>query len=109
MGNDQTRITGHVEIIGLGCSGERLTGKTVTVYTVDGNIFSGDVIEANHIVIYITETEDRIRMIKTSAIASILMSKEDAEQLMAKEKTVLSFPTSIPKRPISVHGDQPRF
>lgn len=86
MGYNQTRITGQIDIIGLGCNGQRLTGKNVTVFTIDGNSFTGEVIEANNIVVYITETEDRVRMIKASAIASMLMSKADAEQLRAKLK-----------------------
>lgn len=109
MGNDQTRIVGHVEITGLGCDGDKLKGKTVTVFTVDGNAVTGEVIEANIFVVYITESEEKMRMIKTAAIASISMSTEDAEQLMAKEKIVLPIPTVVTKRPISVPMELPRF
>lgn len=84
MGNDQTRtVTGHIEITGLGCDGDQLIGKTVTVFTMDGNAVSGEVIKADYIRIYIKESEDLTRMIKTSAIVSISMSTEDAKQIIA--------------------------
>jgi hypothetical protein len=95
MDENQTRITGHVQIAGLGCNGDRLGGKTVTVFTVDGKEVTGEVIEANFTAIYIAESTDRTRMIKASAVASISMSKEDAEQLMAKEEIVIAFPTAV--------------
>lgn len=85
MVENQTRITGHVEIAGLGCRGDKLKGKTVTVFTMDGKEVSGEVIEAGFTAIYIAESTDHTRMIKASAIASISMSKDDAERLHAKE------------------------
>ena len=88
MSENQTRITGHVEIAGLGCSGKKLTGKNVTVFTIDGNAITGEVLEAGYISIYIAESTERTRMIKASAITSISLNKEDAEQLREKETIV---------------------
>jgi len=99
MGDNQRSITGQIEITGLGCNGKRLTGKNVTVFTVDGNNFTGEVIEANDIVVYITESEDRVRMIKTSAIASISMNMDDAKLIMAPQKiAVITMPSGNSSR-----------
>jgi len=87
MSEKETSIRGQVEIAGLGCRGDMLNGKNVSIFTLDGNVVTGDVLEANYVAIYIAERTDRTRMIKASAIASISMSKDDAEQL--REKVVI--------------------
>jgi hypothetical protein len=89
---NQTRISGRIEISGLGCNGKKLEGKTVSVFTIDGNVVSGEVIEANYIAVYIAERPELTRMIKASAIASISLSKDDAEQLRVKEKITFTSP-----------------
>lgn len=109
MVENQTRVTGPIEIagLGLGFKVEKLIGKAVTVFTIDGNAVTGEVIDANFMAVYIAESPERTRMIKSIAITSISMSKEDAEQLRAKEKVEFSSPKVIPK-PISVPRELPR-
>ena len=82
----------QIDIRGLGGRGHRLKGMAVTVFTVDGNAISGVVQEADDIVIYVAESEDRTRMIKTSAIASVSVSTTDAKQIMAPEETSICTP-----------------
>lgn len=111
MVENQTRIMGHVEIAGLGCNGSKLKGKNVIVFTIDGKEVAGDVIEANYIAVYVAESTDRARMIKASAIASISMSKEDAEQLLVKDNRGQIPPIlpAVPKKIISAHNNLPRI
>jgi sRNA-binding regulator protein Hfq len=106
MSENQRTITGHVEITGLGCNGKRLEGKTVTVFTLDGKEVTGEVLEASSLAVYIAESSTECaRMIKSSAIVSISMSKEDADILRAK--TPMS--VVIPKAPVRVPSRIPRF
>ena len=97
MTENNTRITGgQIELAGLGCNGSKLKGKNVTIFTIDGKIISGKVIEAGYISVYIEENADCTRMIKSSAIVSISMSKEDAKQLMVKLK--MTTPSAVVSR-----------
>lgn len=81
------------------------------MFTIDGKEVAGDVIEANYIAVYVAESTDRARMIKASAIASISMSKEDAEQLLVKDNRGQIPPIlpAVPKKIISAHNNLPRI